>query len=872
MNSPATPVVHYRKDYQPSQYLIKQTSLRFQLFEDYTYVYAELQISRNPLDQNQQLKPLVLNGVELELQELLIDDQVVDQSDYQISDEYLTINQVSENFTLRTKVKIFPQNNTSLEGLYTSAGKFCTQCEAEGFRKITYYLDCPEIMSEFYVRVEGEKSAYPLLLSNGNPVKQGDLESGRHYAEWHDPFPKPCYLFALVAGDLDCLEDSYVTMSGREVKLQLFVDKGKLDQCRFAMDSLIHSMRWDEQEFGREYDLDLYMIVAVSDFNMGAMENKGLNIFNTVYVLANQKTATDSDFEGVERVIAHEYFHNWTGNRVTCRDWFQLSLKEGLTVFRDQKFSEDMQSYPVERIDQVKIIRAAQFAEDSGPMAHSIRPDSYIEMNNFYTVTVYNKGAEVIRMMHTLLGKQGFRRGMDLYFERHDGQAVTCEDFIKAMEDANDQNWGLFRNWYRQAGTPVLKAELEMVSATEFKLHCSQSCPATPGQPTKQPFMLPIKAGFINHQGEPVQFRTEQNQSWCDETLLLMTEEKQTFNIQCQVEQQEIIPSLLRDFSAPVKFEYTYTQAQLALLFAADKNDFNRWDAGQNLMTQLLLSQHSEITSDDLNALTVAFNQILSDQELDNSLKALAVQMPPLSSLIGLSETIDLDKLFKKYRQLKQHIAHSLEQVWLSTYNQLSGSNSGERWLRNVSLRNLMIAEEQKYFELATQQQQQATNMTDELVALQVLAVSQNTHKADYINQFYQKWNDEELVMDKWFSAQVMLDDEDVIEQVKSLLSHPKFDIENPNKVRAVISAFVSANLLQFHNPTGMGYEFLGDMIIKLNAINPQMASKLAKQFNQWKKLDGKRQALIKEQLERIKQLDNLSRDVFEVVDKSLQM
>ena len=486
MYSSSKPVVKYRKDYQPSQYVIRKTQILIQLFDDQTLVTSKLSFERNPLDTETELQPLVLDGVELQLLKIDIDGQELNENEFEKSAEQLKIHNPKDRFTLNTQVRILPQENKSLEGLYTSQGKFCTQCEAEGFRKITYYLDRPEIMSEFIVRIEGCQTQYPLLLSNGNPIANGVLENNRHFVEWHDPFPKPCYLFALVAGDLDCLEDTFTTMHGREVQLKLYVDKGKLDQCRFAMDSLIASMRWDEEKFGREYDLDLYMIVAVSDFNMGAMENKGLNIFNTKYVLANKKTATDADFEGVERVIAHEYFHNWTGNRVTCRDWFQLSLKEGLTVFRDQKFSEDMQSKAVERIDQVKIIRAAQFAEDSGPMAHPIRPDSYIEMNNFYTVTVYNKGAEVIRMMHTLLGENGFRKGMDLYFERHDGQAVTCEDFICAMEDANNKDWSQFRNWYRQAGTPVVKVTLTPTISGQHKLALEQSCPATPGQEEKK--------------------------------------------------------------------------------------------------------------------------------------------------------------------------------------------------------------------------------------------------------------------------------------------------------------------------------------------------------------------------------------------------
>lgn len=870
MYSDSKPVVKYRKDYLPSQYIIKNTKLKFQLFETHTIVTSDLTIERNPLDNGQKLDPLVLNGVELELKQIAIDGSELTDDDYEVSTEQLTIYKTSDQFTLNTVVQIYPQKNTSLEGLYTSNNKFCTQCEAEGFRKITYYLDRPDIMSEFEVRIEGDKHQYPQLLSNGNPTQTGDLENSRHFVEWHDPFPKPSYLFALVAGNLDCLKDSFTTMSGREVKLELYVDKGKLDQCDFAMQSLIESMKWDEEKFAREYDLDLYMIVAVSDFNMGAMENKGLNIFNTKYVLANKRTATDADFEDVERVIAHEYFHNWTGNRITCRDWFQLSLKEGLTVFRDQKFSEDMQSQAVQRIDQVKIIRAAQFAEDSGPMAHPIRPDSYIEMNNFYTVTVYNKGAEVIRMMHTLLGESGFRKGMDLYFERHDGQAVTCEDFIKAMEDANQQDWTQFRFWYRQAGTPEVTAKLNKIAAGEFELTLKQTCPPTPGQESKHPFMIPVKVGFLDNDENLVNFTLDSQSPSTDETLLLLTEEEQTFKINCDSEQ--LIPSLLRDFSAPIKLNYNYTQTELAKLFAADPNSFNRWDAGQNLMTRMLLSESEKISDADLLVLKDAFSKLLKDQELDNSLKALAIQTPELSSLIGQSTQVNLDQLFTKHQQLREFLGQSLESTWLEIYNTLPGDTSGERWLANSALKYLVIADHKQYIELAATQQTQAESMTNEIAALQIIANSPNGYQSEYVDNFYQKWHDEELVMDKWFSAQVVNNDDKIIEHVKSLMEHEKFSIENPNKVRSVVGAFVVGNIPQFHNNSGAGYQLLADIIIRLNPINPQISAGLAKQFNQWKKLDKNRQALIKEQLLKIKASDNLSNDVYEVIDKSINM
>jgi len=872
MHSSAKPAVKYRKDYQPSQYLIKQTKLQFELFEDYVIVSAQLSITSNTQKTNKTLKPLILDGIGLELLSISINEIPLQKIEFIVDKQYLTINKVSQQFTLETKVKIFPNKNTSLQGLYCSNQKFCTQCEAEGFRNITYYLDRPEIMSEFFVSIEADKKLYPLLLSNGNLLDSGELANQRHFTSWHDPYPKPSYLFALVGGDLDCLEDSFTTMSGRVVQLQLFVDKGKLSQCRFAMDSLIKSMIWDEENFGREYDLDLYMIVAVGDFNMGAMENKGLNIFNTAYVFAHEKTATDADFEGVERVIAHEYFHNWTGNRVTCRNWFQLSLKEGLTVFRDQKFSEDMQSAAVERIEQVKIIRSSQFVEDAGPMAHPIRPDSYIEMNNFYTVTVYNKGAEVIRMMHTLLGTKGFRAGMDCYFDRHDGQAVTCEDFIKAMEDANKVDWQLFRNWYRQAGTPQLNIHIKNIGIKTLSIEFEQSCPATSEQNEKEPFMIPVKIGFIDQQGKPLKFKLSNTKSSnAEQHLIVVTQRQQKVTI--EIENTDCIPSLLRDFSAPLKHHYNYSQNDLATLFANDSNSFNRWDAGQNLMSIILLSKEESISNGDLSTISKAINNILTDKTLDNSLKSLAVQLPCLNSLIGELSELSLDLLFKKHQQLKQYIASSLEKQWLDNYDSINAKShqtASDRRLKNIALNYLMICNEDHYALKAINQQNRATNMTDEISALQAICSSNLKQKQFQVQAFYDKWKDEDLVLDKWFSAQIKPNDQSVFNTINELLSHKKFSYTNPNKVRSVISAFVSANPQQFHSPTGAGYELLAEIIIKLNRVNPQISARLAKQFGQWKKFDNKRQAIIMELLENILSLSELSNDVFEVVNKNL--
>jgi len=877
-------ITKYRKDYKASQFLIKRTNLSFLLFDDHVIVESELSIVRNPDDKQDKLQALELNGIEIELLELKVDGLQIDSYQYHAHANGLTLHKVSNSFTLQTKVKIIPQKNTSLEGLYTSNEKFCTQCESEGFRKITYYLDRPDVMSEFFVRVEGSQEQYPLLLSNGNPTNKGDLPNNRHYVEWHDPFLKPSYLFALVAGNLDCLEEHFTTCSGKNILLQIFVDKGKIDQCGFAMQSLINSMKWDEEKFGREYDLDRYMIVAVGDFNMGAMENKGLNIFNTAYVLANKKTATDKDFEGVECVIAHEYFHNWTGNRITCRDWFQLSLKEGLTVYRDQRFSEDMQSRAVQRIEQVKTIRSAQFAEDSGPMAHSIRPDSYIEMNNFYTVTVYNKGAEVIRMMNTLLGEQGFRKGMDHYFETHDGNAVTCEDFIVSMETANNVDWQLFRNWYRQAGTPTVSVALinledkSSMQNSQIQLSLTQTCAPTPGQSRKAPFMIPITLGFINEKGKPAQFKLQSENNFQTETLLVLTEVSQTFNI--ELENSNVIPSLFRNFSAPINYEFEYSQEELGILFANDSDAFNRWDAGQKLMTRILNSEYEEVAATELTLLVSSFKNILMDLSLDYSLKALALQLPDINSLIANSRTINLDRLFKKHKQLKNHLAQSLDQEWLDNYTSLNNelrtspdeteNASGKRWLKNISLSYLLVSNDTKYIGLAIKQQNNASNMTDEINALQLISKTNGQPKVTQIEKFYDKWSNEELVLDKWFSAQVVVDSDDAVSQVKALFQHDKFSIKNPNKVRAVLGCFIANNLTQFHNANGSGYEFCGDMIIQLNEINPQIGARLTKHFSVWKKLDVKRQALIKEQLGRILQVENLSKDIFEVADKSL--
>ncbi len=867
MKDASAPMTKYRSDYRPSDFLIDEIYLTFKLFDDHTLVESRLMVRRNPkgdLSANQ----LRLDGEQLELLSLRFDGDELPRESYNIDEEGLTLLKVSDQFELTTVCKIYPDKNKSLEGLYTSNQKYCTQCEAEGFRKITYYLDRPDILAKFFVRIEAEQSRYPLLLSNGNPKSSGQLEEGRHFCEWEDPFPKPSYLFALVAGDLDLLEDSFKTKTGRKVKLQLFVDKGKLDQSEFAMASLKNAMRWDEERYNLEYDLDLYMIVAVGDFNMGAMENKGLNIFNTKYVLANPQTATDQDFENIESVIGHEYFHNWTGNRVTCRDWFQLSLKEGLTVFRDQQFTEDMRSKAVKRIDDVKVIRSFQFAEDAGPMAHPIRPDSYIEMNNFYTVTVYNKGAEVIRMLHTLLGEQGFQKGMALYFQRHDGSAATCDDFVAAMADANGKNLDTFRAWYAQAGTPELRGEFKYSEdKQQLRIQFKQM---NSHESAKKPYVIPVKIGLLGESGESISFRLAESDEMTQESLLLVEEFEQEFVLNDV--KQNAIPSLLRDFSAPVKLSTTLTKENLALLFAHDPNTFTRWDAGQSLMTQFIAADSDEL----LELIVKGFKTILHDKQIDNAFKARALSLPDLKTLFEIHSDKGVDHLIARHKQLKEEVARKLENDWLATYDKLyvGGDTcieqvaAANRAIKNLALQYLAVANN-GHDQLVKHQFESAKLMTDELAAL-ATAVHGKTSDAEFIvDAFFAKWNHEALVMDKWLAVQATADDQRVIERIKELRQNPVFAIDNPNKVRALFGSFASLNFAHFHAKEGTGYQMVADTIIELDPLNPQVASSLAKQFGVAGKLDGERQQLIGRQLERILQKDGLSKDVYEIVSKT---
>ena len=875
--------VHYRRDYKPYPYDIESVYLAFDLAPNATVVDTTLTIQRKADVASNE--PLRLDGVDLELLSIAIDGEELGQEDYRLFDDGLEILNPPESFTLSTKVKISPETNTSLEGLYLSSDKYCTQCEAEGFRKITFYPDRPDVMSTFTVRIEADAKQFPHLLSNGNRIEHGDLETGKHFSVWEDPFKKPSYLFALCAGDYDLLTSNFTTMTGREVRLEIYVDQGKLDQCHHAMESLKKAMKWDEEVFGLEYDLDIYMIVAVGDFNMGAMENKGLNIFNTKYVLASQDTATDTDFIDVEAVIGHEYFHNWTGNRVTCRDWFQLSLKEGLTVFRDQEFTADQTDHGVKRIEDVKVIRSHQFAEDAGPMAHPIRPDSYIEMNNFYTVTVYNKGAEIIRMYQTLLGRDGFKRGLDVYFERHDGQAVTCEDFVRAMEDANSYDLKQFRRWYSQAGTPEVSVSAEYdADKRQVTLNLKQSCPATPSQEEKEPFHIPLKVGLIDELGndielKPLPVNDTDARVEGDVVHLKSWEQSVTFD---DVPAKHI-PSILRSFSAPVKLHYDYSLNDLTFLFAHDSDLFNRWQAGQMLFGEVVFDLCSQLEEGARlsisDAVVSATKNLLDDSQLDGQFKSLALSILGVSTLIEQVDSINIDHLIEARNFLKKRLAQELELDWLLHYQtnhhigdfEQDKESVAKRALAGTCLSYLMALEKDDCYQLALKQLDNANNMTDASTALQLIVHSNYSEKMKVAEAFYQKWQNEELVVNKWLAIMATDPSDETIDRIESLLDHPSFELKNPNKVRSLIGAFTGANPSQFHRADGRGYEYLSRQIKALYSVNPQVSARLTGAFNRWRKFDQQRQLKMQQQLKDILTMPELSKDVYEIASKALK-
>ncbi|MFV3328136.1 aminopeptidase N [Pseudomonas sp. NY15372] len=879
------PQVIYLKDYQAPEYLIDETHLTFELFEDHSLVHAQLVMRRNPA-RGAGLPPLVLDGQQLELLSVQLDDQPLAAGDYQLDDDSLTLQPKAERFTLDTSVKIHPESNTALEGLYKSGKMFCTQCEAEGFRKITYYLDRPDVMSTFTTTVIAEQHRYPVLLSNGNPVGNGPSEDGRHWATWEDPFKKPAYLFALVAGDLWCVEDTFTRVSGRDVTLRIYVEPENIDKCDHAMVSLKKSMRWDEEVYGREYDLDIFMIVAVNDFNMGAMENKGLNIFNSSCVLARAETATDAAHQRVEGVVAHEYFHNWSGNRVTCRDWFQLSLKEGFTVFRDAEFSADMNSRTVKRIEDVAYLRTHQFAEDAGPMAHPVRPDSFIEISNFYTLTVYEKGAEVVRMVRTLLGAEGFRKGSDLYFERHDGQAVTTDDFIKAMEDANGVDLTQFKRWYNQAGTPRLEvSEAYDAAAQTYSLTFRQSCPQTPDKAQKLPFVIPVELGLLDAQGNDLPLRLAGEAApQGTSRVLSVTEAEQTFTFEGITAKP--LPSLLRGFSAPVKLSFPYDRDQLMFLMQHDSDGFNRWEAGQQLSVQVLqelIGQHQRGEALKLDQrLITALGTVLGNASLDAAMVAEMLSLPGEAYLTEISQVADVEAIHAAREFARKQIAEQLfdalwaryqanREVSAKTAYVAEAEHFARRSLQNIALSYLMLSGKPEVLAATLEQFDQCDNMTERLTALAVLVNSPfEAERAKALEAFAEHFKDNPLVMDQWFSVQAASTLPGGLARVKALMQHPAFTLKNPNKVRALIGAFAGQNLVNFHAADGSGYRFLADLVIELNALNPQIASRQLAPLTRWRKYDDARQALMRGELERILASGALSSDVYEVVSKSL--
>jgi aminopeptidase N len=879
MRDPA-PTTIYLADYAPPAFLIDSMDLDIDVRDDHAIVRARMAVRRN-LAANDPEAPLVLDGDALQLESVALDGVPLGPGRYKLDEKSLTLLFMPESFVLETAVRIEPHENTKLMGLFASKDGLFTQCEPEGFRRITYFIDRPDVMSRYSTTIHADRARYPHLLSNGNPAESGDEAHGRHWVKWVDPFPKPSYLFAMVAAKLDVLRDSFTTKSGKQAQLAIFVEPGKLDQAGFAMQALKKSMKWDEDVFGLELDLDHYMIVAVGDFNMGAMENKGLNIFNTKYVLARQDTATDGDYMGVDRVVAHEYFHNWTGNRVTCRDWFQLSLKEGLTVFRDQEFGADMYSRPVQRIQEVRGLRAAQFPEDAGPMAHPVRPQSYMEISNFYTATVYEKGAEVVRMIHTLIGKEAFRKGMDLYFARHDGQAVTTDDFVQAMADASGADLAQFKRWYDQAGTPVVAVSAEYDAAAKlYMLTVRQSTPPTPGQASKLPLHIPFAVGLVSPDGKDFPLTLAGDAQAESATCVLSVKQAEETFVFANVPAKPV-PSLARGFSAPVIVKFDYAEAELTHLMAHDSDPFNRWEAGQRLATKIMVAgvaarragRSPEIPPPFVNALA----RLLADGRHDPAFAAEALSLPSEGYIGEQMDVVDPDAIHEVRVGLRRHIAHALRSELSEAYQSLhvagpyspDARSAGQRSLRNVALGYLMEIDDAGIRSRAVQQFGTADNMTDTMAALAALANTDCPERVTALEKFYSKWQNEPLVVDKWLAVQATSRLPHTLAEVKRLTAHPAFDIRNPNKVYSLVRGFAS-NQVRFHAADGRGYDFVAERVIELDRLNPQVASRVARSFDRWRKFDAGRQAHARAALERIRDADGLSKDVAEVVIKAL--
>ncbi|MCW8900813.1 MAG: aminopeptidase N [Gammaproteobacteria bacterium] len=879
----STPNTIFLKDYESPVYLVKHVKLHFDLHETETIVTSQLAVNLN-IENISLEKKFVLDGQNLELLSVKVNGELLSIDDYACDSEQLVITAIPSRCEVEIQTRINPENNKALEGLYLSSEMFCTQCEAQGFRRITYFPDRPDVMSTYEVTIVADKNKYPVLLSNGNLVAKGESEKGKHWATWQDPSLKPSYLFALVAGDLFCKEDTFTTMSGRVISLQVFVEHENSHKCDHALMSLKQAMKWDEDTYGREYDLDIYMIVAVNDFNMGAMENKGLNVFNASCVLASPDTATDADYYNIQSIIAHEYFHNWSGNRVTCRDWFQLSLKEGFTVFRDQEFSADLNSRAVKRIDDVNVLRNHQFAQDSGPMAHPIRPDHYIEISNFYTVTVYNKGAEVVRMIRNLVGGEGFRKGTDLYFERHDGQAVTTEDFVKAIEDANDIDLSLFQNWYSQAGTPELEVSGSYSETDEaYKLDIVQSCPDTSGQTNKKPFHIPLQIGLIDENGFDIPLFLDGNKgsSGSNQMTLELKNKSESF-IFYNVNSAPVV-SINRGFTSPVKIKIQHSDDELSFLFSHDRDEFNRWDAGQSLAINTLLNliklirekQPLVIPDNVINS----YRQTLTNSELDRALIAQAMTLPSEGYLADQLDIVDVDGIHQARTFMRMELAKSLRREFEHVFQQgqsdavylFQADEMARRDLNQVCLSYLMLLQDDDIISVCMNQFENANNMTDVLSALNNLTHYDTELRQQALDKFYDKWKHDAQVVEKWFAIQATSDLPDILAKVKILMQHEAFTLSNPNKVRSLIGRFCAGNIAHFHAADGSGYTFLADQVLALDSMNPQIAARLIQSMSRWRRYDDKRQTLMRKQLERILAKKGISKDVYEITSRSLE-
>ena len=876
MSADKNPPVIRLQDYAAPAYRLNHVEMVFDLDPENTLVTTTMKVTRLAGME----VPMELDGdKDMALVSVWLNDRELAADRYELGEESLSIRDLPEEFELQIQTSINPKANTRLEGLYQSNGMFCTQCEAEGFRRITFFPDRPDVMTTYRVTIRAPKDTYPILLSNGNNVEMGDLPDGRHFAVWDDPFPKPSYLFALVAGDLAMVEDKFTTMGGRKVTLRIFVEHGNEGRCDYAMDSLIRSMKWDEDRFGLEYDLDIFNIVAVSDFNMGAMENKSLNIFNAKYILADPDTATDADFALVEGIVAHEYFHNWTGNRVTCRDWFQLSLKEGLTVFRDQEFSGDQRSKPVQRIEDVRMLRARQFPEDAGPLAHPVRPDSYIEINNFYTATVYEKGAEVIRMMHQILGEEGFQRGMKLYFERHDGQAVTCDDFAAAMSDANDVDLSHFKLWYSQAGTPLVTVSEQFdAEAQAFRIRIRQETRPTAGQERKQPLHIPLRTGLIGADGKDMESRLAGDSA--REHVLTLTGTEQEFTFE-DVREKPVL-SINRGFTAPVILKTESSREAQAFQMAYDSDPFNRWNAGQDYGVSLILEMVEALQKGMEPQIDPAFldamGRIVRDQAIDPAFKALALTLPSEDYVAEQMQVVDVEAIHTAREQLRQAIgrAHRDQFQHLYESHRQDGAfdpgaeAAGQRSVRSVALGYLGSADGEAAAPALKSHFDNAGNMTDAMAALRFLTDMDVPERVICLDAFEKRWLGNEQVMDKWFGIQAMSAKPGTLADVRNLMNHPSFTMKNPNRVRSLIGVFCVGNPLHFHAGDGSGYDFLAEQVIALDKINPQVAARLMGPLGQWRRFDATHQAKMKAAISRVLESGELSKDVYEIASKSL--